>query len=160
VFFSVLALAACGDGGSQPELSSERASRLEATLDEIEQRVNEGDCEGAAAQAATLEQRAADLGERVDGDLRQALSSGSARLSSLVQSECEPAAVAEPTVTTPAEPEQPQGTTQENQPGKQKKEKPGKRKGQEKKDEPSGVTGGEQQPGDQVAPGDSGGVAP
>jgi hypothetical protein len=156
---SALVLAGCGDGGGA-ELSSERAGRLETTLDEIEQRVDEGDCDGAAAQTAALEQQVDALGDRVDRDLRRALSSSASRLRSLVESQCEPV-VSEPTVTAPVEPEQQQGTTQEETaPGKQKKEKPGKGKGQEKKDEPSGTTGGEQQPGDQVAPGDSGGVAP
>jgi hypothetical protein len=161
-------LGACGDGdGDKPELSSAAASRLEATLDQVEQQVGEGDCEEAAAQATALEQETNGLGNRVDADLRNALSSGAQRLRTLVEQRCEPAtATTGPTVTTSTEEPQTQ-TDEDNQnsqgeeekPGKDEKknsdEKPGKRKGQEKKNEQPSDTGGDQQSGD-----DSGGFAP
>jgi hypothetical protein len=140
---AALALGACGDGDGGSKLSPARAERLRSTIDGVEERVNAGDCSGAAAQAQTLVQQANDLPRRIDSDLQNALVEGAARLGELVASECQAAATTEPSATTDT------GTTtetvpeeqqEETDPGKQKKEK-GPKKQKDPTDVPPGQDG-------------------
>lgn len=145
---AALALGACGDGNGGSKLSSARAERLRSTLDSVEERINAGDCTGAAEQAQTLEQQASDLPRRIDSDLQNALVEGAAHLQELVAGECQAAATTGPSGTTDT------GTTdtgttdtgtvpeeqQETDPGKQKKDK-GQKKDKAPKDVPPGQDG-------------------
>src|SRR5687767_4597982 len=74
--------AACGDDSS-PGLSQERAANLRSTLEEVEARVQDRDCTGAAEQARALRDQVESLPSRVDRDLRVALEGSSEQLESL-----------------------------------------------------------------------------
>lgn len=124
-------MGACGDDGSKQELSSQTASSLRSTLDEVEQLVATRDCTGAAQEAAALRSEVEGLPESVDGDLRRALESSADRLESLVADQCTPASeapVQAPTGTTSQDGvQQPEGDQdQADKPKKDKKPKPEK----------------------------------
>jgi hypothetical protein len=142
-------LAACGNGGGDRTLLSARtATELRGTLDGVEQKVNAGDCEGAATQAQALGREAESLPRRVDSKLKAALLASASRLQDLISSKCEAAAPTGPTGasgTTGAQ-QQPQ---QEQKPGKAKKPKKAKKHEQK----PGEVT-----PPDQLPPGQGGGT--
>lgn len=91
-----IALAACGDEGSN-ELRSGEASSLRAALSDVAQRVESQDCTGASQQAAAFRDRVDELPQSVDSDLRRALASSADRLASLVADQC----AAEPATTSP-----------------------------------------------------------
>jgi outer membrane biosynthesis protein TonB len=139
----VNALAACGGDGNEDArpLSGATASQLQATLDEIEQTVANGDCDGAGDQTARLAQQVSSLPAGVNADLRDALASGTSRLQSLVDKQCEQAA---PTTEAPPQTE-PQEEQKDKQEDKQKPKKPKETEPQE-----------EQQGGDQQQDGDGG----
>ena len=119
---AVIAVAGCGDGGQEDgRLSRATASRLQATLDEIERTTASGDCDRAGERADALTQQARSLPEGVSADLRDALESGASRLQTLVAQQCEqpaPATEAPPTEVAPQEEQQ------DEQEGKQKQKKP------------------------------------
>jgi hypothetical protein len=147
-------LAACGDGGSDEGnlLTPATASRLQSTLDDIEQTARRGDCETAGARADAFAQEVEALRGDVDSGLRRALVSGADRLQSLVSERCQPAV----TTTPPAEQPPAETAPEEDQEQQGKdKEKPTK----EPKDEDEGEEdqGGQ---GDDQAGGDEGGVQP
>jgi hypothetical protein len=148
------ALAACGDGTSNSDrpLSSATASELRSTLAAVEQRVDDGDCDGAGDQAQTLERQAGSLPADVDADLRDALVDGASRLQALVVERCEPAAVGPTGPTTPPAPA-PDENQQQNG-GKDKQQKPGKDRG---KSDNSGGGGDEDSGGVPIQPGEDGG---
>jgi hypothetical protein len=121
---------ACGEE-SKSDLSRQRASGLRSSLDQVEARVNERDCGGAAEQASAFRQEVASLPSGVDGDLRDALERSATRLESLVARQCEPEAAA-PAEQPPAEQDpttdqnagdQQQGGKQDQKPKKEKKPK-------------------------------------
>jgi hypothetical protein len=137
-----VSFASCGEDSSTG-LSQQRASNLRSSLDQVEARVNDRDCSGAAAQATTFRQQVDSLPSRVDQDLRDALERSATRLESLVADQCQ----TEP--TTPVEPPQTEEptVTDENggdQQGKGKKDKKQKdKKGTTGQEGSTGVTGQE-----------------
>ena len=156
-------LGACGDESSQKELSNETAASLRATLSELEQDVESQDCTGAVQEVASLRAQAEGLPQRVDADLRDALSASAGRLETLVADRCQsdqtttPQAPAGTTSEDGAQP--PQGD--ENQTDKPKKDKAPKKEKPPKDEQPAPDTGGagqedpnlDQQGGGAVPPG-------
>jgi hypothetical protein len=134
--FATASLPGCGDNGNNPKLLSHAsASKLQSSLDDVEQRVSEGDCVGARSQAVTLQQQVDGLPRRTNRKLRRALSAGASRLVSLVDGECRPATTTE---TTPTVAPTTTETTPTEPPGQKKKDKTkpgdqgkGKQKGNE-----------------------------
>jgi hypothetical protein len=114
-------LAGCGNGEDRSKLlSATRASDLRSMLDEVEQEINNGDCESATNTALAFQQKVDALPARLNSSLRDALSAGANRLERLVEAQCEPAGTTGPTVQAPA--------PEEETPGKK-----GKAKGHNKK---------------------------
>lgn len=148
---------ACGDDSS-PALSQERAANLRSTLEEVEARVQDRDCTGAAEQAGALRDQVESLPSRVDRDLRVALESSSERLESLVADQCQeaeaPAVEAPPAEETPA-PEENAGD-QQNEDKKDKKPKEQKPPEDEEQQPPD--TGGTGQEGSTGVTGPDGGT--
>jgi hypothetical protein len=161
----VAVLFACGGDDEQRKLLSQKsASRLDATLGQVAQRVSDGDCTGAGTQAAALRAQIDALPPRTSSKLRIALADSSEHLQSLVEQRCEPAAEATPEVTTP-DPTVTDETPEENQGKKPKKSKPKDEEqpppedGGQGNQDGSGGTG----LGNQIPPGqqdNSGGVTP
>ena len=154
-----IALAACGDEGSN-ELPSGEAGSLRSALSAVEQRVDSQDCTGATEQAAAFRNRVDALPQSVDSDLKRALASSADRLASLVADQCavEQAPPAEtPDVgTTSQDPTQGNDEDQGNQ--KEKDKKPKKPKPDEDPTQTQPDTGGA---GQEVPPvGDQGGGTP
>jgi hypothetical protein len=82
-------LGACGDSSDNSGLLSRAsASELRSTLGQVEQTLQNGDCDGAQEQLGRLEQQVASLNS-VGADLRDALTSGVNRLEQLVTEECQ-----------------------------------------------------------------------
>jgi hypothetical protein len=157
---AVLALAACFASAcgeeSNADLSQKRASDLRSSLDQVEARVRDRDCTGAAQQASAFREQVASLPARVDGDLRDALQRSAARLESLVSDQCEPQPAA-PVEEAPAEPT----VTDENagdQQGKGRKDKKPKKQKQPKDEEQPPDTGVTGQEGSTGVTGQDGGV--
>ncbi|MGH2978522.1 MAG: hypothetical protein ACRDLQ_02650 [Solirubrobacterales bacterium] len=149
---------ACGKE-SNADLPQQRASTLRSALDQVEARVNDRDCTGAAQQASAFRQEVASLPSRVDRDLRDALEGSAARLESLVSQQCAPEPAA-PVEEAPAE-EQP--TTDENagdQQGKGKKDKKPKKPKQPQDGQQPPDSGGSGQEGSTGATGQDGGTLP
>jgi hypothetical protein len=155
-------LGACGDDGGSAELRSSDATALRSALDEVEQRVRSQDCTGAGQQAAAFRDAVDGLPQRVDADLRQALSASADRLESLVADQCTPEPTTVPEVGTTSEtPAQGNDQNQTDTGKKDKKPKKEKPKKDQTQTEPqtqpdTGGTGGE-------APGagdESGGAPP
>jgi len=148
---------ACGDD-SNPELSQERASNLRSTLQEVEARVQDRDCTGAAEQASRLREQVASLPSRVDRDLRDALEGSSERLESLVADQCQaeaPAAEEAPPVDETTVPEENAGDQQ----SEGKKDKKPKEQKPAKDEQPPPDTGGTGQEGSTGVTGPDGGAA-
>jgi hypothetical protein len=140
---AALALAAgfvssCG-GDSNTGLSQQRAANLRSSLDQVETRVKDRDCTGAAEHATTFRRQVDSLPARVDRDLRDALERSATRLESLVTDQCRPAPAApvqEPQTQAPTTTDETGGDQQGN--GKKDK-KPKKPKDIQPPD--TGVTG-------------------
>jgi hypothetical protein len=131
-------LSSCGED-SKTGLSQQRASDLRSSLDQVETRVNDGNCTGAAEQAATFRQQVDSLPSRVDRDLRDALERSATRLETLVAEQCE-AQPAEPPAQEPTVTDENSGDQQ----GKGKKDKkPKEQKGTTGQEGSTGVTGQE-----------------
>ena len=135
-------LSSCGDD-SKTGLSQQRASNLRSSLEQVETRVNDRDCTGAAEQAATFRRQVDSLPSRVDRDLRDALEQSATRLESLVAEQCE----AQPAAPVEEPPTQEPTVTDENsgdQQDKDKKDKkPKEQKGTTGQEGTTGVTGQE-----------------
>jgi hypothetical protein len=148
---------ACGDD-SNAGLSQQRASNLRSTLDQVEARVQDRDCTGAAQQADALREQVDALPSRVDRDLRVALERSSERLESLVADQCEPetapAVEAPPAEETPAP--DPNSGDQQDQGKKDKKPKKEKQPADE---QPPPDTGGTGQEGSTGVTGQDGGTS-
>jgi hypothetical protein len=147
---------ACGDD-SNAGLSERRASDLRSTLDEVETRVQDRDCTGAAEQASALRDQVSSLPSRVDRDLRVALERSSARLESLVADQCRPETT--PSVETPPAEEAPvpeENAGDQKDQGKKDK-KPEKQKEPEDEQLPP-ETGGTGQEGSTGVTGPDGGT--
>jgi hypothetical protein len=138
--FATASLLGCGNNGKDRKLLSHAsASKLQSSLDVVEQMVSEGDSEGARSQAVTLQQQVDGLPRRTNRKLRKALAAGTSRLVSLVDGDCRPATTTETTPTVP--PTTTETTPQNEPPGQQKKDKTkpeqggkGKQKGNEQGD--------------------------
>jgi hypothetical protein len=121
----VLVMGLAGCGGEKEDrslLSASRATGLSSKLDDIEQMVDDGDCQGATNAVLAFEQKVNALPARLDAGLRDALTSGASRLQKLVETQCAPVGTTGPTVTAPEE-------TDEGGQGKKGK---GKAKGHDK----------------------------
>jgi hypothetical protein len=135
-------VSSCGDD-SNTGLSQQRASNLRSSLDQVEARVNDRDCTGAAEQATTFRQQVDSLPSRVDRDLRDALERSATRLESLVAGQCEaqPAApVEEPQTQEPTVTDEDSGNQQDEG---NKDKKPKKQKGTTGQEGSGGATGQE-----------------
>lgn len=131
--FATASLPGCGDDGkNRTLLSQSSASKLQSSLNDVEQKVSEGDCDGARSQAVTLQQQVDGLPRRTDRKLRRALAASTNRLVSLVDGECRPATTTETTPTVPPTTTTTETTPQD--PGQEKKDKkkpPGQEKGKQ-----------------------------
>jgi hypothetical protein len=166
----VAALTGCGDSSNDANLlSRSSAADLRATLSQVQQKVESGDCNGAQDQVSLLEQQIDSLDTNVDSDLRAALVSSATRLQRLVSTACT-AATTQTGSTGAAGATDTGGTTgttgeqgDEENPGKGNGK--GKKKGHEKKKkdkigveiEPDAGTGGSGSGGGTT---DSGGIVP
>jgi hypothetical protein len=118
-----LALAACGGGGSADLLPGKTADEINANLDQVRERSEEGDCVGAEDAVATVRLQVVDLGG-VDGKLKAALSEGTERLEEVVGQceETEPEET-EPSPETAVEPEEEVEEDEKKKPKPEKSEK-------------------------------------
>jgi hypothetical protein len=161
-----LLVSACEGSGDDPELSRSTARSLRADLNQISRSVRAGDCTTAQQVTAQLQSEVDALSGRVSAKLRLALSDSAARLGTLVQDQCEPAAAPAPVVT----PEPPQDTSQDQQGKEEKQDKSNKdqkaKQKEKSKEVPPGQDGGNgttppgQQDGNQSPNGGTGGVSP
>jgi hypothetical protein len=132
-------VSSCGED-SNTGLSQQRASNLRSSLDQVEARVNDRDCTGAAEQATTFRQQVDSLPSRVDRDLQDALERSATRLESLVADQCQ----SEPAAPAEEPPAQEPTVTDENGDDQQDKgKKPKKEKGTTGQEGSTGVTGQE-----------------
>ena len=142
-----ISLAGCGDGSNDSKLlSPSSASELRATLAQVEHQVENGDCAAAREQVSLLDQQVSSL-DRIEADLRDALTSGTSRLQQLVNEEC-PAAATETGTTGATGTTDTGGTTgpdeqQSEEQGKGKKEKKDK-KDKKNQDQSGDESGGQQ----------------
>ena len=149
---SAAVLGACGDESSN-ELRSSDAASLRATLDEMEQRIDNQDCTGAGQQAAVLIDQVDSLSGDVSSKLQRALAASADRLETLVANQCTSAPVApteEPSVgATSQDPAQPPGEAgdQPAQPKKDKKPKKEKPNQDQTQTEPGTGGTGQEVPG-------------
>jgi len=118
-------LSACGGGEDASLLPGRTAAEITSNLDQVQQRVAEGDCVGAEDAVASVRTEIADLGG-VDEKLKSTLTEGADRLEEVVVGceEAEPEETETPVETT-VEPEE-AGTEKKPQKEKPEKEKPEK----------------------------------
>jgi outer membrane biosynthesis protein TonB len=114
-FAAALALVSCG-GEDAKLLPGSTAREITENLEAVEQRAEEGDCAGAAAEAGEVSAQV-DALEGVDAKLVQVLERGAARLNEVV-------VTCEEETTETVEPEEEATTTEEEElpPGQEKKE--------------------------------------
>jgi hypothetical protein len=134
-------MSSCGED-SNTGLSQQRASNLRSSLDQVEARVNDRDCTGAAEQATTFRQQVDSIPSRVDRGLRDALERSAQRLESLVADQCEPEPVAPVEELQTQEPTKTDETGGDQQ-GKGKKDKKPKTPKDDPQPPDTGVTGPE-----------------
>lgn len=82
-------LVACGGGKQDKLLSPTEANELIASLEKIDSRFSDGDCEAAQGALASAEVDADSLSPEVDRELRRRISDGLERLRQLLSDECE-----------------------------------------------------------------------
>ena len=82
---AVLAAAGCGAGDPIP---ANTAASIIRGLDDIEQRVDAGECRRARTTLRALERRVSALPDKVDSEARSTTEAGVARLAELVQTQC------------------------------------------------------------------------
>lgn len=119
---AALALSSCGGGEDAKLLSGQTASQINENLDQVQQRVAEGDCIGAENAVAEVRIQIEGL-SGVDRRLKAALGEGAGRLEEAVSrcdEEAEETEETEPALETTVEDEAPK------KPEKPEKEKPGK----------------------------------
>ena len=85
-----VSIGACGSGGDS--IPADQADVLRTRLDEIENAVGEGNCDGAQDSAALFATQVQDLPDDVEADVKKALEAGAERLSQLASDpeQCEP----------------------------------------------------------------------
>ncbi len=107
VAVAVLAAAGCGAGDPIP---ANTAASIIRGLDDIEQRVDAGECRRARTTLRALERRVRALSDKVDPEARSTTEAGVARLAELVQTQCKqkpkPKPEPEPEPLTPTPPVQ------------------------------------------------------
>jgi hypothetical protein len=103
VAVAVLAAAGCGAGDPIP---ANTAASIIRGLDDIEQRVDAGECRRARTTLRALERRVRALPDKVDSETRSTTEAGVARLAELVQTQCKPKPKPEPEPVTPTPPVQ------------------------------------------------------
>ena len=85
-------LAACGeDDETEPTIPQEAGDAIVTALDTVEERVDEGDCEGAETKAEGVRDAISALPDDVPADLQRALVQGADNLIQQTQEQCEPA---------------------------------------------------------------------
>jgi hypothetical protein len=82
---AALALSACGGGSSAKLLPGTTASQINQNLEQVRQRVGEGNCEGAEEATAAVTTQIDELGNGVDQQLKTALTQGAKRLNEVVE---------------------------------------------------------------------------
>jgi hypothetical protein len=75
-----LALSACGGKDEEGTIPQDQADQIVALLDQLDQRVDDGNCVAAQATALEIVRRVEALPEEVDGELRETLVTGSDNL--------------------------------------------------------------------------------
>jgi hypothetical protein len=147
----------CGSSSSNGKLlSRQQASKLRASLTQVEQDVSAKNCTGATEQVAALQEQIDSI-KRLDRDLRSSLGASVRRLDTLVSDECQTTATT-PTETTPSTGDTgASGTTGAAGPEgkKEKKQKPGKKEKHPKEGATPPGKDGQTSPGN----GDGGGGA-
>ena len=100
------ALAACGGEDTEETIPADQGQVLLDRLDQVEQRVEDGDCEAASDAALEFARGVTELPAEVDDELRQRLVEASANLEGLTQdpSQCEPSGATGETGPLPVEP--------------------------------------------------------
>jgi hypothetical protein len=107
-------LAACGSGGDRRDLIPPRsADRLKAALGEVEQAVDDGDCDGAARAVTRARGRLVNLPRSVDDRLVARLREGIDNLATVAERECTEQQTQEQTTETTTETTTPETTPEE-----------------------------------------------
>lgn len=75
-----LALSACGGKDEEGTIPQDQGDQIVALLDQMDQRVDDGNCVAAQATALEIVRRVQALPEEVDGELREALVTASDNL--------------------------------------------------------------------------------
>lgn len=138
-------LSSCGED-SKTGLSQQRATNLRSSLDQVETRITDRDCTGAAEQAVTFRRQVDSLPSRVDRGLRDALEQSSTRLETLVAEQCEAqseAPVEEPPAQEPTVTDENSGDQQDKDKKDKKDKKPKEQQGTTGQEGTTGVTGQE-----------------
>ncbi len=73
-------LASCGSEDEEPTIPADQGDQILAHLDQLEERVNDGECTAAEATARSLQQAIQNLPAEVDGELRETLVRASGNL--------------------------------------------------------------------------------
>jgi len=106
-FACVFTLAACGGESDEGTIPQDEGSTILEQLEQLEEQVNNGECDEAEATAMSVSEAIAALPDDVDGELRQTLITAS---SQLVEQTRDPQQCEEP--EEPEEPEpDPSGAT-------------------------------------------------
>jgi hypothetical protein len=102
-------LVSCGSD-DEGLLPGDNAQQIVDNLNQVEQDVDNGDCESAAANAEEVQVQIDELGSGVDSQLRQRLSEGAEQLQQVIADSCVATATI-PTVETTTEPTTTEETT-------------------------------------------------
>lgn len=139
---AAVGLSACGGGSDANLLPGRTAAEITSNLDQVKERVAEGDCVGAEDAVASVRTEIADLGG-VDRKLKATLDEGAGRLEEVVAGceEAEPEET-ETTVETPVEPEE---AGAEKKPKKEKPAPPPKKEPEEEVEPPGEESEGAQE---------------
>ena len=86
-----LAVSACGGEEEEGTIPQDQAAQIEALLNQLEQRLDEGNCKGAEDTALEITIRVEALPDQVDGELRQTLVAASSNLVDQSRTQCEEA---------------------------------------------------------------------
>ena len=104
-FACALTLAACGsegDSSSEGTIPESDGEAILDRLDELEQQVEEGECDAAEVTAGEIADAIRSLPPEVDGELRQTLVTASGRLAEQSRTQCEEEPEPEPEPPTGA----------------------------------------------------------
>lgn len=82
-----LAMSACGGNDEEGTIPQDQGDQIVALLDQLDQRVDDGNCVAAQATALEIVRRVEALPEEVDGELRETLVTASGNLVSQSRSD-------------------------------------------------------------------------